>query len=316
MKRRVKAPMRLLRRGSVERGQVLVFVAVMLVPLLGMAGFVIDLGSWYQAHRHQQAIADASAIVAAGALPGNTSQAQSDAVEYAVKNDGTVAPGDISFSSRYLPNDTITVDASRVVPSFFLKLVGFQQATVRATAVARAENLGSAWGSAPFAVINTQPELSGPGCPCFGNQTMLDLKKAGPGGFKVINIDGSQGGLGGQTLADWITNGCECSTDTPVDLYSDPGAKYNGSSVIAAMNGKIGSDLLFPVYDTVAAQGAGMKYHVIAFAGFHLTGFNFNGNQGKINGYFVKVDWNGKASTNPAANYFGATTVRLVDPTS
>ena len=59
-----------------------------------------------------------------------------------------------------------------------------------------------------------------------------------------------------------------------------------------------------------------MKYHVIGFAGFYLTGFNFNGNQGKINGHFVKVDWNGKASTNPAANYFGATMVRLVDPSS
>jgi hypothetical protein len=289
-------------------------VVITIIPLLAVGGFVIDLGSWFQAHRQQQSIADASALAGAGNLPVNTTQASADAHAYAVKNDGSLDP--ITFSSRYLTNDTITVNASREVPSFFLKVVGFDKATVRATAVARAENLGSAYGSAPFAVINTQPELAGPGCPCFGNQTTLDLKKVGPGGFKIINIDGSQGGLGGQTLADWILGGCDCSTETPLNLYSDPGAKYNGNNVTDAMSARIGSDLLFPVYDTVAAQGSGLKYHVIGFAGFHVTGFNFNGNQGKIMGYFVKVDWNGKPSTSPAANYFGATTTLLVDPES
>ena len=45
-------------------------------------------------------------------------------------------------------------------------------------------------------LINTQPKLSGPSCPCSGTSNTLDLSKVGPGGFGIINIDGSSGGTG------------------------------------------------------------------------------------------------------------------------
>ncbi len=292
-----------------QRGQVLALAAISMVALLGVAGFALDVGVWFQAHRKQQAVADAAALAAAGDLPANTAQASADAQSYAVKNGGSASS--ISFSTQYLPNDTITVQAGKTVPSYFLKAVGIDSADVKATAVARAENLGSAWGSAPFGVINTQPELAGPGCPCFGISTTLDLNKIGPGGFGIIDIDGSHGGAGPGTLADWIVNGCDCSTATPVYLYSDPGAKFNSSQVKGAMDEMIGHNLLFPVYDTTAGNGANLQYHVIGFAGFNLQGYAFKGNSGSIDGYFVKVDWQG-AGTSDTSTYFGATTTQLV----
>ena len=45
-----------------EGGQVLVLTGVGMVAVCAIAGFAIDVGSWYQAHRKQQAIADASAL--------------------------------------------------------------------------------------------------------------------------------------------------------------------------------------------------------------------------------------------------------------
>lgn len=280
-----------------------------MVGICGIAGFSIDVSTWYQAHRKQQAIADASALAAAGDLPVSPSQASTDAQTYATKNGGSASS--ISYSTQYLANDTITVSAQTTAPSYFLKALGIGSAIVKATAVARAEVLGAAWGSAPFAVINTQPELAGPGCPCFGVATTLTLGMIGPGGFQILNVDGSKGGSGQSILAAWILNGCDCKTSANGWLYSDTGAKFNGSEVKGAMDARLGSNLLFPVYDTTQSSGSNLQYHIIGFAGFNITGYKFIGNGGKIDGSFVHVDWQGTGSGS-GSNYFGATTTQLV----
>jgi len=97
---------------------VVVLVAVSLVALLGMAGFAIDVATWYQVHRKQQSIADAAAMAAAGDLPLSTGQASLDASSYASKNGGSV--NTIGFSKTYLPDDTVTVTAQKVAPAYFL----------------------------------------------------------------------------------------------------------------------------------------------------------------------------------------------------
>ncbi len=292
-----------------QRGQVLVLAAIGMTAILGMAGFVIDVGSWYQVHRKEQAIADAAALAAAGDLPQSTSQATADAQTYATKNGGSA--NSIAFSTGYLSDDTVTVTANATAPSYFLKVLGIGSANVSATAVARAEVIGAAWGAAPFAVINTQPELAGAGCPCFSVPTTLTLNMIGPGGFQILNVDGSKGGTGQTTLADWILSGCDCQTSAPNWIYSDTGAKFNGSQVKAAMDARIGSTMLFPVYDTTQSNGSNLQYHIIGFAGFTITGYNFQGNGGTINGSFTHVDWQGSGSGS-SSNYFGATTSQLV----
>ena len=303
---------RYLGRLRAQRGQVLALTAVGIVGICGMAGFAIDTGTWYRAHRAQQAIADAAALAAAADLPNDTGQATTDAINYAAKNGGSLSDGQIAFSSTYQTNDTVTVTTSSTAPAYFLKAVGIGSAAVGATATATAVPLGSAWGSAPFAIINTQRELSGTGCPCFGVQTTLQYGKIGPGGFEIINIDGSSGGSGQSILADWILNGCGCSTSTPTWLFNDAGAKFNSSQVGAALDARLNSNLLFPVYDNTRGNGSGLQYHVIAFVGFHVTDYKFQGsNNGSISGYFVQTMWQGTGTTNPPGAYT-ATTTQLV----
>jgi len=43
-------------------GQAIVLLAVIMTVLLGAAGVVLDVGSWYRADRATQATADASAL--------------------------------------------------------------------------------------------------------------------------------------------------------------------------------------------------------------------------------------------------------------
>ncbi len=302
-------PIGIRRRLAREDGQVLVLAAVGMTAICGMAGFVIDVSSWYQSQRKQQSIADAAALAAAGDLPASTAQATSDAQSYAAKNGGSSPT--ISFSSKYMANDTITVTSAKDESSTFLKVIGINSAHVSATSTVRSENLADAWGAAPFAVINTQPELAGAGCPCLGVPTQLTLNKVGPGGFQVLNVDGSRGGTGQSVLAGWILNGCDCDTTTPVWLYSDTGAKFNSSEVQSAMADRLNDKLLFPVYDAVQGNGSNLQYHIIGFAGFVVTSYQFQGNDGWMDGSFVHVDWQG-TGTSDTSTYFGATTSQIV----
>jgi len=292
-----------------QRGQVFVLAAVAMVAMCGMAGFAIDVGSWYRTHRAQQAIADSAALAAAAALPRTTGQATTAAQSYAAKNGGATAS--ITFQTQNLSNDTITVTASATAPTYFLKVLGINSTTVTATSSARAENLATARAPMPWGVINTQPELSGAGCPCFGTPTTLTFGKVGPGGFGLVNIDGSSGPASPGTIASWITNGCNCSEAAPISLYGSPGARFNSSAVQSAMNGAIGKTMLFPVYDTVQGNGANLQYHVIGWAGFTLTGWSGRGSTATIYGSFSQVDWPGVGTPN-TATYYGATTSRLV----
>jgi hypothetical protein len=293
-----------------EGGQVFAFAAVGMVAICGMAGFAIDVGHFYQAHRQQQAIADSAALAAATDLPASTSTASSDASAYAAKNGGAVTS--IGFSTTYMANDTVTVTAKKTVSTSFLKVVGISQANVGASATVVAETLQKAYGAAPFGVIKTQPELGGPGCPCFGVPTTLDETKGpGPGGFGVINVDGSKGGTSPGTLASWIQNGCSCSISAPVNLYSDAGAKFNSSQVQGAMNSAVGRTLLFPVYDSTSGGGANLTYHIIGWTGYHITGWSAKGTAAVITGYFEHVDWEGSGTSN-TTDYFGATNERMI----
>src|SRR3954470_7498235 len=81
-----------------ESGQAVVLSAVWIVVLLGMAGLVIDVGSWYRAQRNLQADADAAALAGAQELPDDTATAGVKAKLYAQKNGYTLPASDISFS--------------------------------------------------------------------------------------------------------------------------------------------------------------------------------------------------------------------------
>lgn len=280
-----------------ERGQAIVFSVVALAVLLGMGALVLDVGSWFRADRNLQKTADAAALAGAQALPYDPAGASGLAQQYAAKNGDAAGPSNVSFSSSIVPNDTIKVSLTKPAPGFFAKIFGIESVTVGAKASARAASLTAARYVAPIAVRNTHPRLADPGCPCFNDPTTLPLGKTGaPGAFSLVNVDGSKGGTGPPILADWILNGYGGYLGLGSYL-SDPGAKWNSSHVQSAMSARIGSELLFPVYDTLTGNGANAQYHIIGWVGFHLTGFDARGNSGSIGGWFTQVIWDGIQST-------------------
>ncbi len=158
-----------------ERGQVLAFVVIGLLAMLGMAAAVLDVGSWYRADRQLQTTVDAAALAAAQALPSDTASAQALAQQYADKNGGGMDT--VSFTTTVVANDTVTVTGSKPAPGFFSQVFGIDSVTVGATATARVGALATARGSSPIAVDASHPELQCDPAPCSEDPTELDVNK-------------------------------------------------------------------------------------------------------------------------------------------
>jgi Flp pilus assembly protein TadG len=138
--------MRTLLRRNDEQGQVFVFLAVMLVVLLGCAALVVDVGRAYLAKRHLQSSADAAATAGALELPDPIA-AQTYALNYSgqdgAKNDNNKLPGVattvqtkcLSFAPCS-PVNTVVVEQTTVVPTIFAKVLGINEFTIKAKATA------------------------------------------------------------------------------------------------------------------------------------------------------------------------------------
>ena len=306
-------------RKNNERGQSMAITVIFMVVLLGFAALVIDVGSWYRAHRSAQSTADAAALAGAQALP-DTATASTLASQYVTKNSSSGGPGtggttpQITFSQQGYEMDTITVKVTRPAPGFFAKLFGsaFGAVNVSRTATARAYNVQAVRnGVAPITVNYKHPLLNctrgqNPTCnPVYGTPTTLtlqDIHVSGPdaaGAFGLINLNGVQNGdIGAGTLADWLLNGYQDHDLTTGQYDSAPSANYNNSQFDSALNQQIGNELLFPVYRLLKGPGSNAKYDIIGWVGFVITSYSTSGSAGTINGYFTRYTTDGVPAEN------------------
>lgn len=299
-----------------ESGQVIVLMAAFLTVLIGAAALVLDVGSWYRADRAAQATADAAALAGAQGLQAGTGEASALASDYATKNGG--GDVEISFATRVVANDVITVTVSRPAPGFFTKLFGIDSVQVNARGSARAGIPSQARHVAPIAVDEQHPMLQ---CGCFGEPTQVTLMHLhNPGGsdaagaFGLVNLQSQHdsGNVGSETLADWILDGYEDSL--PLGIYrSAPSANFNSSHIREALDDRLGTELLFPVYRSLTSGGSQAEYDVVAWVGFVPTSFTGGGSNGTIRGYFTHVIWQGLADETGTVPDFGARVISLIE---
>lgn len=130
---------RLRRRWREERAVVLVWFALMLVMLIGFAGFAVDLSNWwFQAERLQRA-ADSGAHAGVVFLPADLSSASSTARAEMRKNGyvttGTGANATAAITQEPNPN-RLRVSLTTTVDSYFVQLLGVDSVTLTREAVA------------------------------------------------------------------------------------------------------------------------------------------------------------------------------------
>jgi hypothetical protein len=305
-------------RNENERGQVIVLTVIAMTVLLGMTALVLDVGAWFHSKRQLQATADAAALAGAQMLPDTPGSAQSTALSYANQNGGGVAGADITITGTNSSNDTIEVKGFKNEPGFFSKILGVDAVDVRASAKAIVGIPSSARYVAPMVVKCSHPLImncTGNHTPDFNEETTLDFDKFGaPGAFGMLDLANANGNTGSSTLASWIENGYDGYL--PLGKYdSDPGAKFNSGGIDGALNDRVGTVLLFPVFDTLTGGGSNAQYNIIGWIGFHLDKVvNIQGNNATLQGYFTEYIAQGILPSNggQGSTNFGVKSIQLI----
>ncbi len=308
-----------------ERGQAIVLSVLALVALLGMSALVLDVGNWFRTKRRLQATADAAVLAGAQQLPNNASAAQAMALDYANKNGGDVKAADITVTSTFTTNDTISVKAGKTEDGVFSKVMGIDNANIDASAKARVDAPLQAKYVAPMVVYCDHPLIkncTGTGNPHFNADTELPFDKdatGAPGAFGMLNLGKNNGGSGTPGTseeAEWILHGFD--KFLPLGEYdSDPGAKFSsGGNVQQALEDRLNTVLLFPVFKTLDGNGQNAKYEIIGWIGFYLTGYDIHGNEATLKGHFTEYIAQGiLSSTGPGPSGsagFGVKSIQLI----
>jgi Flp pilus assembly protein TadG len=310
--------MRLPRR-SANRGQATVLTVVFMTVLLGMCCAVLDVGHWYHEKRELQATVDASALAGAQSLPDNPGQAKSDAMAFAVKNGGGVSGPGVTFSTTYLPNDTIKVTGQKNAPGIFSRLFGFGSVTVHASAKARTGVTGQALYAAPIVVNVKHPMLQCTPPPCTG-ATQIDLENlhspgsgTAAGAFGLINLHkgAKDGNAGANEVASWMEKGFQDYMKIG-KYFQVPSSEFNNTQFKQALTLRLNTEVLFPIYKSLTGSGSTAQYDIVGWVGFVPTKFVASGSSGTVYGSFKRVIWSGIPVSNATTGY-GAYSVQLVE---
>ncbi len=274
-----------------ERGQAIVLMVLSLLVIMGMAALVLDVGNWYHTKRRLQGTADAAALAGAQLLPNDSSGAQSQALTYANKNGGDVAGANIIVTSTVLSNDTISVRARKTDAGIFSGIVGISGADIDARAKARVGPPAAARYVAPMVVSCGHDLIQNCGLdhePTFGVQTTMEFDPMGaPGAFGMLNLSGGSGTPGTSEEAEWILRGFDKYLK-PGKYRSDPGAKFASGNIGDALNDRMGTVLLFPVFKTLNGGGQNAEYEIIGWIGFYLDSWEQHGNSASLTGHFTE----------------------------
>jgi Flp pilus assembly protein TadG len=227
---------------SAERGVTIILVAMALVVLVAMVGLALDAGQLYVTKQRAQAAADAAAQAGVLDLFDRTTPgtAQSTAVSYAGMNGfssaetavstslncGTLAwcSGHIVLSGEDNPN-VMEVTVTRTVNTSFLRVLGINASTVKATADA-----AIVLAPAPIPIVVTHPTLSG-SFSLSGN-TQIRICGGPSRALQVNSTSSSAMSVGNNSTVDLSKAGpaddSNCTTGTGADFAVIGGPAYTG----------------------------------------------------------------------------------------
>jgi Flp pilus assembly protein TadG len=299
-----------------EKGQAIVLTVLMLPVLSAAAAFAIDTGSWYLAQRQAQSVADAAALAGAQSTLAGTAAASTMARDYAAKNGGGLAT--VSFATRVVAHDTISVTVKKDAPGFFSSLFGINLVNVNAKASALAANPSKVQRVSPITIGQDTPQLLC-GAPCYGQRVdFVALPTGNYNGnatnFSLVDLSNGKQAATAANLARWLVNGY----DDLVALGNFSGADtaiFNAGAFRSALDTVKNREIVVLVHGNANGNEgpAGATYSVVGWAAFVITGFSGSGSTGTMTGYFTSVNIGGTPTTDARQPYYGVKTIHLTD---
>ena len=316
--------MRVMKR---EEGQSVIMVVFVLVVLIALVALVVDIGNAYAQRRVTQNAADAAAMAATRELARGTQVTTnrlvlSKAKEYAERNGidiNTVVARYFSFNPDTrvmtdlgeIPNtstrppenaDGVTVDLGKDFGTYLARVIGRDLLAASAKSwgqvASGACSAGAGMGLFPIAVDvalfdNDQDQ----GLPTAGKSyTIWDKSNSGeipPGNFGWLHWrdQNSSNAVLVDNMHDTTRSGIWSIGDNipgATGVMQSNGVRQELDVRIANSDPTRPAKVLLPIFDTTAGQGANGTYHVIGFGWFVLTGYNAQGNDKYVQGYFAE----------------------------
>jgi len=140
---------KIFRISAKQKGTVLLYLVMAVVPVMAVLGLVIDYGSAVVCRTQMQKAVDAAALAGAALIPLDSAHGQAKDIagnNYSAYDDVVLTVG----------SDTVTVAMSRDVPTYFMKIFGRNSVAVSVSATAiKPGPVGSLTGyMMPFCIIN------------------------------------------------------------------------------------------------------------------------------------------------------------------
>ena len=144
-----------------QRGYVLVWMSLLLVVLVGFAGFGVDTANlWFTGQKMQKA-ADAAALAGVVFLPGDLADGVAQAIKVAAQNGYTNGSNGDVVTPTQDPNnpDRLDVTITHTQKTIFVGVFGIKQQTLHRSAVAEYE--GPVPMGSPTNNLGNQPNWTG-----------------------------------------------------------------------------------------------------------------------------------------------------------
>lgn len=276
-----------------EDGVAALMVAIMLVSLLVLAAFAVDIGAGRAKKRQLRIGADAAVLAIAeecGLNPAQCTTANAGAIasQYATANDqdGVAGVSDLVLDpiGQTVSLSTYAVDpdsGANGVKTRLAGIIGIDHIEVEADAAAE-------WGWAGnLAVLPLIIDL------CTFKRSPTDVE------VWLIFFDGAGQGQGGEEECSsepagqdspgtfgWLDTDGTCHTLAEylgwVTAFpgGGAGAPPNDCDADWMLENLLDQDVAVPVYDEVQGSGNNTEYHVVGFAVFHVTGYQFGNASG------------------------------------
>jgi hypothetical protein len=307
-----------------ERGAIAIFVAILMIMLLGFAALAIDISAMWAEKRQLQNGADAGALAIAQTCAKTSAScsegmADTTAQSYVGLNRTVGTP----TGTADLAGNSVTVTASDQHENWFAQVIeagDSEGVSAKATAKWGGPSKGASFPLA-FSVCEWNWQAGGPDSTTehliVTSKTSTSTTCTGPSGLEV------PGGFG------WIDSAISsCGMESEIDNWipSEPGNNPSKGCTQEYFQSLLGKTLLIPVFGEDRGTGAGAEYKIYGYAAFKFTGYFFgghykssspapcNGDDRCIKGYFTRyVNLDEVLEVDGSAPDLGLTIVTLTE---
>lgn len=295
-----------------NKGSSSILLAVALTSLVICAALVIDIGMVVFEKSKLSSAVDAASLAGAQELITDSANTEAVVNSYILKNVENMKQVDVAVD---LAERTVAVTGTKLVESYFARIMDKDMFEVTATAKAKVENTKSITGARPLSVVSqtfTYGQLytlkEGAGDGISGNYGAMSLGGTGAPVFRDNMLNGYDGTISVGDMILTETGNMSGTTETCVNQLIH-GCNHHPACTHIYYNKNCSRIIFVPIVENLEVNGRDYV-KVLGFATFFLEGVTRNSGKADVIGRFITYHADGETSNE--INDYGTYGIRLV----